>query len=72
MKNLLILCTCLILVGCKDERSDVIADRIQTVGNVKTDMSFSLKDIEDLGDVYGRDAAIAPAKLLRNKYKVTC
>ncbi len=56
MKYLTLLSAALIILGCTDERSTVIADYVQTNGNIKTDMSFSLKTIEDLGEVYGRDS----------------
>jgi len=45
-----------LFMACTDKREKVIGDYVQTIGNVKTDMSFSLKKIKQLGSVTAQDS----------------
>jgi len=56
MKRLYFLLILLIIFGCTDEREKVIGDYVQTIGNVKTDMSFSVKKLKELEPITAKDS----------------
>lgn len=46
----------LMIFGCTDEREKVIGDYVQTIGNVKTDMSFSVRKLKELEPITAKDS----------------
>lgn len=56
MKRAYLILILFISLSCTDEREKVIGNYVQRIGNVKTDMSFSIKKIKELEPISANDS----------------